>query len=372
MPSRIYGFRARGKLYSDPGFEPWRTARSGAVFAYAGGTTDATEVIAPTDSRTGERFGATLARSGPTLIVGSPSYSDGGRVSLFEHDGLRWANRGTLTYPGSDATAEFGGALAADADRMVIGAPREMPAPDFLGARGAVYVHERLSSGWSAPIRVLPTETNGLTHFGSTVDLDGDTLVATSRNFRSDPFSYHYIDSEVYVFVREAGAWREQARLERPPSPAFNLRFAHTVALRGDTLFVAAPEVSEVHVFQRSAGTWQWAQRIPAPEGDNGRFGSTLQTHGTDLWVGSPDDVTSPDTTGSTHRYRETGGTWRRVQSIESSPTRPLNGLGSSVAIRDHVAFIGAPLTSGRVPGTLSAGAVAIEELTMHIDSFED
>src|SRR5262249_53095051 len=100
-----------------------QSARTGAVYAYdlaALGPTPPSVLIAP-DRAWRDDFGAALAVSGDTFLVGAPLAAGGrGSVSLYERSGGQWASVGKLTNPGTGS--DFGFVMAADATAAVVGA----------------------------------------------------------------------------------------------------------------------------------------------------------------------------------------------------------------------------------------------------------
>src|SRR5690606_4564065 len=75
-------------------------------------------------------------------------------VYRFRRGAAGWTLAGTLRPPAGDGAAAFGGALARDGTRLLIGAPGSD------GARGRAYLAEQGGDGtWSEPARLaLPRE----------------------------------------------------------------------------------------------------------------------------------------------------------------------------------------------------------------------
>jgi hypothetical protein len=91
----------------------------------AGGTWVETVQLAPSSPNVGEGFGASLVLNGDSLFVGAPGNDAhgvrAGSVEVFEYAGGTWGQTQTLAQPMPTAGAEFGSALAADANQVVAG-----------------------------------------------------------------------------------------------------------------------------------------------------------------------------------------------------------------------------------------------------------
>ncbi|HEY9154611.1 MAG TPA: FG-GAP repeat protein, partial [Opitutaceae bacterium] len=114
------------------------SGRCGAVFVFEwDGNTGITQVarLTPSDGAVGDRFGDSLAADGDRLIIGAPrkdvtvsatTYTDGGKVYLYDRasSGAWNLNRGEVaTVP--ETNLQFGGSVAVRGQYFVIGAPNQ-------------------------------------------------------------------------------------------------------------------------------------------------------------------------------------------------------------------------------------------------------
>ena len=111
-------------------------------------------------------------------------------------------------------------------------------------------MYTRSASGWSAtPAYLKPSNTIELGEFGSVLSLtaQGDQLAISAPFDRSVPT----LEGAVFVFVRVADSWLEQARFDGTAA-----EFGNSIVLTPDgaTLFIAgetsmgAPVAGAVHV----------------------------------------------------------------------------------------------------------------------------
>jgi hypothetical protein len=78
--------------------------------------------ITASDPVAGDLFGASLALSGDTLVVGAPNHA-GGTVYLFTRNAGVWTQQAKLTVPAPTGNTNFGASLAAQWDTILVGAP---------------------------------------------------------------------------------------------------------------------------------------------------------------------------------------------------------------------------------------------------------
>ena len=100
---------------------------------------------------------------------------------------------------GGSGKPVFHSCVAVEEDTIAVGAPY---ASDIDAERGAVYVYERVGGDWE-----LQTRVDGIlpgSHFGSSLDLDGDDLIVGTR-WSGNDFAH--------VFTRSGGTWTRQANL---------------------------------------------------------------------------------------------------------------------------------------------------------------
>ena len=209
------------------------------------------------------RFGATVAVSGDTVVVGEPYSStaigSGGAVHVFERSAGTWRESARLeaTNPGSGD--EFGGALALDGDLLAVGAQGEDSAargiggdPSSDGAResGAVYVFTRQQGeggGFKPTAYLKASNASERNYFGRSVDLSGPLLVvgASGEGGGSTGVDGNQADQSVsasgaaYVFALEATGWVQRHYL-KATNPDIGDYFGTRVAVGAAGIAVGA------------------------------------------------------------------------------------------------------------------------------------
>ena len=96
------------------------------IFTRAGPSWIQRSKLSPGDGALGDRFGSSVAISGPKVVVGSPGDDDGGSESgsayVFSAKGLSWQQTQKLTASNAAKGAHFGGAVSIFGTTLVVGA----------------------------------------------------------------------------------------------------------------------------------------------------------------------------------------------------------------------------------------------------------
>lgn len=270
------------------------------------------------DANTAEYFGYFVAASGDTLVA---STSSNKRVYVFVRSGTGWALQQKLTAPYSDFAY---GQVAVDGDTLFAAGvvyvrsggswtvQQTFPGPDPRGAirgdtlaignayetgtpangDGSVRVYARSGATWTQQAQLLPDAPGQGEQLGTTVALDGDTLVAGISSGAGG----------AYVFVRDGTTWTRQARLVLPTGSGWM-----RVALEGDTAAVSDPANNRIYIFTRTGTGWSITQTLTMPATGGGSFGDELALSGDILAAGSE---------GTYFLYSRTPSGWIPAQSF--------------------------------------------------------
>jgi choice-of-anchor B domain-containing protein len=323
--------------------EPMNTYRSGVLYVYerdAQGAWAEAARLHPSDQEPQNRFGRALALEGNTLLVGATSRAKStGGVYVFERDesgawrevallqaadgaegdalgrkvmisgdfvfasalGVddragavyafrrdpegRWSQHAKLAASDGVSGDFFGMALAADAERLLVGAPLSN------GRTGAVYsfAYDAASETWSETGQLTPTRLSGNSQFGASLLVEGDEAMVAA------PFANRFVGT-VFVFRRGAsGEWAEHTQIAAPES-APGTRFGSELALFGDELWVGAQGAGgfEGRVFRyRRDPVRGWIDAGALSAADAGRgdgFGGTIAGAGNVAVIGLTGD----------------------------------------------------------------------------------
>ncbi|HVR35511.1 MAG TPA: hypothetical protein VMS21_06625 [Methylomirabilota bacterium] len=215
-----------------------------------------------------------------------------------------WQLQASLTDDTSSATDQFGSSLALDGDTLVVGAWRD----DEGGTdTGSAYVFVRDGTDWSLQQKLAPSVRASSDYFGMAVDVDEDTIIVGAPHRNSS--SGNTFPGRAFVFVRNGGVWTEQSLLTALDGAGRDA-FGSAVAVDGDRALVGAPWDNSfdgsAYVFNRSEAFWLESGKLT---GDGGQFGASLDLKGETTIVGGSSD-------GSHYIFsRSSNGQWVEVDS---------------------------------------------------------
>ena len=161
--------------------------------------------------------------------------------------------------------------------------------------------------------------TNAYARVGSSVAIDGDTLVVGGWGF----------SGHVWVFTRSGNTWTEQQQLVASDQ-ANGDEFGYAVDISGDTIIIGARQEEadgsnhgSVYIFNRSGTTWSQESKLYPSNMQTGYtfsasnntslvyFGADVAIDGDDIIIGMPnyDIFTSTDNIGGSVTLRRVGTT---------------------------------------------------------------
>jgi hypothetical protein len=315
------------------------------------------------------RFGAAVALDGATAAVGvlpgrtvdGPDY---GAVSIFDRGEGEWSRdaryaAGDLSPVGVADGGQFGASVALSGATLLVGTPISS---NRAGDRaGFVTALRRVGHEWRVEATLSSAESTGVDRFGQSVAVDGETaLVGAPADAAAGPGV-----GSVAVFTRSDGRWTRRATLA--PEAAQTRRFGTDVAVAGDTAVVGfrrgtgadRSEHGGACVFVRRGGSW-WRRATFTGGGRGDRFGESVALDGETVVVGAPGETNAAGpNAGGAYAFGRTGRRWQRSSTLVGDPRRSDDRFGESVAVDDDFAVVGAPLaTAGRSPdgGGLGTG----------------
>lgn len=261
-------------------FASGRQKECGALFAYEGAGAASKLIGSGVGAGTG--FGARLAVSGATAVVGHFGLGEHEGAWLFSKGKRGWAEIARLRPrdAGKDKGGGFGGAVAIDGDRVVIGGQL---AGVTAKQAGSLWVFERSGGAFRESARIEPTDAREYLHFGAVVAVSGDTIVASAGGVAPDT---------VYVF--SLGADRKWLQTQRLVAPGGAKAFGDALAISGDDLLIGAKQEREgagvVYVYARTgAGAFAPAGELAPREPKKGAwFGASIALDGGSALVGAP------------------------------------------------------------------------------------
>lgn len=152
------------------------------VFTRTNGVWSQLKYLKGDNAAPGDNFGDTVAISGSSIAVGATGRdASTGAVYVFTGSGSSWSQQPMLQASNAQAGDTFGYSIALSEDRLVVGADTADDNANLLTASGAVYVFLRNGATWSEQLYVKASDAASNDYFGSSVDIDGDTLVVGAR-----------------------------------------------------------------------------------------------------------------------------------------------------------------------------------------------
>jgi FG-GAP repeat protein len=209
---------------------PTRFARIVALsFALAAvapaGAVESAVVVSPDPSLAAELAFA-VGLDGTTLAVGAPGENEvAGAAYVVDCAALPCGSPLRIAPAELVAGDAFGSAVGVSGSTLVVTAPGTVPS--------AAWVYVGNGASWSQQAKLAPGAITSGERFGRSVSISGDRIAVGADQASSDA-------GAVYVFVRTGVTWTEEQRLTGADTVAFDA-FGTSVALDGDTLVVGAP-----------------------------------------------------------------------------------------------------------------------------------
>ena len=316
-----------------------------------------TATLVPADGAAGDLFGASVAISGDTMIVGAPLHNHTtGAAYVYLRTPLGWVQQAKLGDFSLTESDEFGRAVSISGDHAAVGTPRA----DVFGRTdaGRVYMFRRTGTNWAIETFGTPAFIALTSEFGTSVSVDGDAVLigAPLTDEVSIPPNNFGNSGSAYVFRRNAanGVWIQEAPALLANDASELDQFGFNALLHGNTAFVTAfndkdpnihpsNSIGSVHVFTNLNGTWTQTQKLVASDAavqamlGSRNFGRSLSSDGQVLLVGERSGQ-------SAYVFRFNGVQWVE-EAILKKPAAftGIDQFGHSVGIQGDVALVGAP-----------------------------
>jgi len=179
-----------------------------------------------------------------------------GAAYVFIRKGASWSQEAYLKASNADSGDYFGASVALSGDTLVVGARNEASGAAGVDGNqedntapysGAAYVFVRNGSVWSQQAYLKASNATKFDGFGDSLALSGDTLVVGAPYERVDSTGVNGSQAEIsglqsgaaYVFIRNGSDWNQHAYL-KASNTGVNDRFGYSLALSGDTVAVGA------------------------------------------------------------------------------------------------------------------------------------
>ncbi len=233
---------------------------------------------------------------------------------------------------------------------------------------------------WSQEAYVKASNTGVGDYFGSSVAIDGDTMVIGAVGEASSATGVDGDQTDnsvgecgaVYVFVRSGNVWSQQAYLKAGHA-AEVLAFGVSVAVSGDTVVVGSGSDSgavgvngsetdngavrsgAAYVFVRNGASWSRQAFLKASNAQAGDdFGNNVSIFEDTIVVGAPgedsgatgvnsnQDDNSASGSGAAYVFQRSGGVWSQQAYLKASNTGAGDSFGESLSVFGETLVVGA------------------------------
>lgn len=279
--------------------------------------------LTASDAAPSQNFGGAVAIDGERIIVGADGHSGGGERAgaayIFELVDGNWVEVKKLTDPVPEEFDSFGRSVAIQGDYAFVGAQSDVN-NGIQG--GSVFVYQLMDIlGWDLYGKLAPADANVNDVFGESVDTDGGLLIVGSYGDAD-----HGSESgAANIFKVENFVWSEVIELS-PDELEEGDQFGTRVAISGDYALVAAAsdddqgtDTGAVYVFHDPGTGWQQVDKLYAPDPNHfDYFGGSLDLHYPYALVGAHSDDAPFQNAGSVFVYRHDGTNWQLVADLDS------------------------------------------------------
>jgi FG-GAP repeat len=296
--------------------------------------------LTPSDAAGHDQFGAAVAVSGDTIVVGAPLV---GAAYVYSPDGLGGHDEVKLTPSDAPAGEDFGRSVAVSGGAIVVGDPFD----DAAGLQsGAAYVFLADGSGGYDRVKLAASDGAPSDWFGRSVAVSGDTIVVGAP--RDDEAGFQ--SGSVYVFTPNGLGGYEETKLTAPDAESGD-NFGEAAAVWGDTIVVGSPNDDDdgdssgsVYVFAASRSGVYQATKLAASDGAAGdQFGSSVAISARRIVVGAFGDDGAGDQSGSAYVFTAVRSSTYRESKLTAFDGAAFDAFGWSVAVAGRTVVVGAP-----------------------------
>lgn len=353
-----------------------------------------------------DNFGASVAISGDTVVVGAPMEAGSGKginpannnatagagaAYVFVRTGGIWTQQAYLKASNSQLGDHFGASVSISGSTVVVGAPNEDGSGlnvnptnnNSAGNSGAAYVFARSGTVWSQQAYLKASNTGVEDNFGSSTAISGNTIVIGAPDEGGSGKGVNPVSNNsaprsgaAYVYVRSGSTWTKQAYLKASNTGTSDA-FGIAVAISGSTIVVGAdyesgsgkgvnpvnnntaPHAGAAYLFLRTGTTWKQQAYLKAHNTTaEDYFGGAVSISGNSVVVGAwgesgsgkrvnPPDNNNAGMSGAAYVFLRSGTTWKQQAYLKAHNTEMSDNFGSSVAISGNTVLVGAPREAG-------------------------
>lgn len=325
------------------------------------------------DGAEGDNFGASVAISGDTVIVGAIGDNininvNQGSAYIFVRNGMVWSQQQQLIANDGAANDNFGKSVGISGDTVVIGSQF-----DQIGSntnQGSAYIFVRNGTTWAQQAKLTANDGATDDYFGNSVAISSNTVIIGSAG---DDIGANTNQGSAYVFNRSGTTWTQQTKLtanDGTEDDYFGVSVDITNTISGTIAVVGAwrNDIGQnlgqgsAYVFNRSQiGAWSQTQKLIAADGgNNDGFGvsvSIVSVTGSAIAIGAR----FANNRGAAYIFKRVNSVWTEQQKLTASDGASGDSFGNSVAISGETAIVGA--NSANIGSNVDEGAAYVFDI---------
>ncbi|WP_291723213.1 choice-of-anchor D domain-containing protein [Bernardetia sp.] len=234
-------------------------------------------------------------------------------------------------------TIDFGRSVDIYEDYIVVGDWRET-----ASWMGAAYVFHKENGVWKEQARLRASDAQSEDYFGLSVAIDKEYIIvgAWGEDTAGDAAG------AAYIYKREGTTWTEQTKLASNDLNGFDL-FGFSVDIQNDWAIVGALrqntndfDEGAVYTFRRNGDTWTQNDKLqPSDISLNMNVGQDISISGDYLAITTDRDNNA---TGAVYIYKYNGTNWIEQSKITASNAAFRSFFGTSVDLYEDYLLVGA------------------------------
>lgn len=324
-----------------------KDAGTARIYHRVGAAWEEQAVLLAADGEAGDQFGISVSISGDFAFVGAHRDDNengpfAGAVYIFQRNGTSWEQQARLIAGEGAFEDQFGAAVAAKGNRLVVGAT------GVNQNRGAAYIYHQTGGDWLFINRVEASDGLQGDAFGHAVDIDGDYAVIGAHTADEAGFADA---GAAYAFVFNGSQWVEQQRFASV-NPIAEGAMGQSVAVSGAHAIIGASretvedqdKAGVAHVYVRDGSTWALQTSLEAfdhAEGDE--FGYAVTMQGTYAVIGARWHRNNQgQKSGAAYLFKRSGTTWISEARLLSGDGDVGDQFGNAVGFSNEQVIVGA------------------------------
>jgi hypothetical protein len=207
------------------------------IFVESGGTWSQQAELTASDGAQYDTFGVSVGVSRGTVVVGAWGHSVGfniyqGAAYVFVQSGTTWNQQAELTASDGAAGDSFGASVAVSGSTAVVGAVEH--SVGLNKGQGAAYVFVQSGTDWNQQAELTAADGAAGDVLGYSVAVSGSTVAAGD--------AYHAVGlnqqkGAVYTFVQNGTTWNQESEITVPNGRLFG----YSAAIQGSNILAGDP-----------------------------------------------------------------------------------------------------------------------------------